>query len=79
MPRYSGLLLDAGNTLFREVPSRAEIYARTARSFGLEVDTETAGRLKQCGPGSAGEGFAELEGAALCGEWLQRWVDAGRP
>ncbi|MFH0946753.1 MAG: HAD-IA family hydrolase [Planctomycetota bacterium] len=41
MPPFQALLLDAGNTLFREVPSRAEIYADTARSFGLEVDPRT--------------------------------------
>ena len=41
MPPLQAVLLDAGNTLFREQPQRAEIYANTARSFGLEVDPET--------------------------------------
>ena len=34
------VLLDVGNTLLRERPSRAEIYARAGRARGVEVETE---------------------------------------
>ena len=44
-----------------------------------QVDADVAANLAGCGPGTTGEGFANIEGAALCGEWLQRWLEAGRP
>ncbi len=39
-----GVLLDAGNTLFFERPSRFEIYASAARDLGLPSDLETVRR-----------------------------------
>jgi putative hydrolase of the HAD superfamily len=43
MARPQAVLFDAGETLFREVPARQEIYAAAAREFGLEVDAAQVG------------------------------------
>ncbi|MEZ6016721.1 MAG: HAD-IA family hydrolase [Planctomycetota bacterium] len=67
------LLLDFGGTLAREVPSRGELYARSARARGVAIDGDAMGRLM-------GEVHGELP-RTVAGRprysdpWFERFID----
>ncbi len=61
---------------FPGIPTIGETTDNMVRWAAEQVDAETLAGLEKCGDPAL---YYDVTQPGLCGEWFQKWIDAGRP